>query len=243
MASLQIQTTVALKKLLKAKGIVYQDLAQKLGLSLPSVKRILSKGDMTLSRLEEICQASGIAVSDVLRLMETLSEGESEELTDEQEHYLARNPARLAYFELLLNGLKPKQIEAEFKLSPSQTVKILSDLDKWKLIEWSGQNKIKLKTTEMIRFRRNGPLRELFKQKCISDFLDNAFDGPQEFQEFRTIRLSDSTLRKFNHKLKQLLVEVGKEAEIENQAQLRLQNIATFIAVRKWRIMDTFGLY
>lgn len=242
MASFQNQITLALKKLLKAKGVVYQELAKKLNLSLPTVKRILSKGDMTLARLEEICQVSEIPMADVLRLVETLGEDEPEELTEEQEVYLARHPARFAYFELLLNGMKPKQIETEFKITPGQTLKALSDLDKWQLIEWSRNNKIRLKTSPFIRLRRNGPLRQLFNQKCIASFMDDKFDGPLEFQEFRTLRISETTLRKFNHKLKELLREIGRESDIENQAQLQSKNIATLIAVRKWRSADAFGL-
>jgi transcriptional regulator with XRE-family HTH domain len=242
MSKLQFQATEALKKLLKAKGIIYQDLAERMNLSLPTVKRILSKGDMTLNRLEEICQASEIAVTDVLRLIGTLSEGEPEELTEEQEKILSRYPARFAYFELLLNGMKPNQIENEFGISSKQTIKILSDLDKWGLIEWSGNNKIKLKTSEMIRIRRDGALRKLFKEKCITDFLNDPFEGSMEFQEFRTLRVSETTLRKFNHRLKELLVEFGKEADIENQADLQVKSIATFVAIRKWRTADAFGL-
>src|SRR5690554_7626556 len=50
----------ALKKLLKLKGIVYQDLAEGLELSLPSIKRLFSTGDISLNRLDKICEIAGI---------------------------------------------------------------------------------------------------------------------------------------------------------------------------------------
>lgn len=238
----QMQACTALKKMLKAKGIKYEDLAAKTGLSLPTIKRILSKGDMTLSRLEEICLVTDIAVSDVLRLITTLSEEQPEELTEEQEKYLAKFPNRFAYYDLLLNGMKPKQIEAEFKLTKAQTIKLLSDLDKWKLIEWEKDNKVKLLTSDYIRLRKDGPLRKLFESKCLDSFLEDEFIEQLAFKEFRTFRLSENSLRKLNHKLRELLVEIGKESDIESQAQVPTHGLGAMFAIRKWRLVDAFEL-
>ena len=44
-----------LKKELKAAQMTYADLAQALGMAESSVKRMLSKGDMPLSRIDAIC--------------------------------------------------------------------------------------------------------------------------------------------------------------------------------------------
>ncbi len=46
----------AIKRQLKARGMRYRDLAQALGLSEPSVKRLLTRGGITLERLERICE-------------------------------------------------------------------------------------------------------------------------------------------------------------------------------------------
>lgn len=242
MAQFQMQTAEALKKLLKAKGIVYQDLVDRTGLSLPSIKRILSKGEMTLGRLEEICHAADIAVSDVLKLITTLSEGQPEELTEEQEKYLARYPHRFAHFDLLLTGMKPKQIESEFKLTQAQTHKILNDLDKWGLIAWQGQYKIKLLTSQNIRLSKNGPLRSLFSEECMKSFLALGADHAHSFQEFRTLRMSENSLRRLNQKLIELLIEIGKESELETHAQVPTVSVGTFFSVKKWRLTDAFGL-
>ena len=51
-----------LKRVLKARGVTYADLAEKIALSEASVKRLFSQGTFTLERLEEVCAALEIAV-------------------------------------------------------------------------------------------------------------------------------------------------------------------------------------
>ena len=51
---------LALKRGLRARGITYAMLARRIGLSEPSVKRILSRGSQSLPRLEPLCAAPGM---------------------------------------------------------------------------------------------------------------------------------------------------------------------------------------
>ena len=46
----------ALKKELKSVQMTYADLANALGMAESSVKRMLAKGDMPLSRIDAICR-------------------------------------------------------------------------------------------------------------------------------------------------------------------------------------------
>ena len=45
----------ALKRALKSRGITYAALAAKLGLSEASVKRMFSRRDFTLQRMDDVC--------------------------------------------------------------------------------------------------------------------------------------------------------------------------------------------
>ncbi len=242
MSGQQQEVIIALKKLLKAKGIVYQDLAHELGLSLASIKRLFSQEDLTLSRLDQICTFAGMQMSDVFKLVESSKQENSRELTDEQENRLTQHPQRLAYLELLLSGMKPKQIEKEFKLSEAQTHKILSDLDKWELIDWLPGNKIRLKISEMIKLKRQGPLRKLLQEKGVKSFLEADFSGDLQYQEFMTMKVSESTLRKLSTQFKALLLEAAKDGVVEAEVGLPVKSVGAFVAIRPWRIVDVFGL-
>jgi DNA-binding Xre family transcriptional regulator len=52
---------------LRAAGITYKMLADRIAMSESSIKRMFGQKDMTLSRLAQICQAAGIPLEDVLR--------------------------------------------------------------------------------------------------------------------------------------------------------------------------------
>ena len=58
----------ALKPLLKARGITYKALGTELGLSEPSIKRMLSGHTMTLARLNRILEVLGTDLFELARL-------------------------------------------------------------------------------------------------------------------------------------------------------------------------------
>ncbi len=57
----------ALKKELKSAQMTYADLATALGMAESSVKRMLAKGDMPLSRIDAICRALKLDFADLAR--------------------------------------------------------------------------------------------------------------------------------------------------------------------------------
>ncbi len=57
-----------LKRILKSRGITYRQLGGRLGLSEASVKRIFSSRTFTLQRVEDILEAVGASIEDVLDL-------------------------------------------------------------------------------------------------------------------------------------------------------------------------------
>ncbi|MDD2691856.1 MAG: helix-turn-helix transcriptional regulator, partial [Simplicispira sp.] len=57
----------ALKKELKSAQMTYAQLAQALGMAESSVKRMLAKGDMPLSRVDAICRVLKIDFADLAR--------------------------------------------------------------------------------------------------------------------------------------------------------------------------------
>ena len=57
----------ALKHELKAARMTYADLAVAMGMAESSVKRMLAKGDMPLSRIDAICRALKLDFADLAR--------------------------------------------------------------------------------------------------------------------------------------------------------------------------------
>lgn len=240
--SQQKQVIEVLKKLMKTKGILYKDLAQELHLSLPSVKRIFSEEEMSLSRLEKICDVLNVQMTDVFHLIDARKEDVPHELTLSQEEFLAKKPQRLAYLELLLSGMRPQQIEKKYNLTSSYTDKVLSELDKWELITWLPGNKVKCRTARMIKLLPDGPLRKLIQETGIKEFLNTSFNEDGQHQDFVTFEASPQTLHKMNSQLKKILRGTMKEGRLESEAGIETISIGAFIASRPWGTVDMFGL-
>ena len=84
------QISIALKQCLKQRNLTYADLAKKIRMSEASVKRLLSQNTMTLSRLEEICQALDLDFYTLARMARGTSE-QLAELSLPQEKALAQD--------------------------------------------------------------------------------------------------------------------------------------------------------
>src|SRR3954463_4439194 len=92
---------LALKRGLKARGITYAMLAKRISLSEPSVKRILSRGSLSLPRLEKFCGAAGLSREGRVGPVASGPAEPSSTLSAAQEPGLGADPPLLACFYLL----------------------------------------------------------------------------------------------------------------------------------------------
>jgi hypothetical protein len=60
------QIVAELKKALRASGHTYSDVAKTLDLSVASVKRLFSTEDLSLHRVDQICDLIGVDLREVL---------------------------------------------------------------------------------------------------------------------------------------------------------------------------------
>jgi len=85
-----------LKRTLKTRGLTYKDVARRVGLSEGSIKRVFAAETFTLQRLEQICTAIGISMSELMRAAANSHEAGSQYLSLEQEELLANDSRLLA---------------------------------------------------------------------------------------------------------------------------------------------------
>ena len=89
-----------IKTRLKAQGISYRRLAELIGISEPTVKRDLARGNFSLQRLDLICDALGVSVAD---LVQPVDHAPLTELSEQQEQALVTNPRALVVTYLIVN--------------------------------------------------------------------------------------------------------------------------------------------
>jgi len=224
-----------LKKYLKAQGITYRQLAEELELSEASVKRLFSEQSFSLKRLEEICKYLDIDFYDLARMSKEREEGISKVLTIEQERSLANNPKLLAFLYLLISGWSLPLIKTGYEISELELSKILLKLDQLGLIELHPHNKVRLLVSKNVFWRKDGPIWNLYKKRVQDEFLDYAFDSPNERLVFLPGKLSDASQKIILKQVDKLIKQFNELAEMDASLPLTgRSSTGLLVAFRPW---------
>lgn len=224
----------ALKRALKAKNILYRDLAKALDLSESSVKRILSSKSLSLERLEEICRVADLSFSEVVRTANLEEANQVMILSDEQEKALAENARLLHFYMMLQEGKTPQKIEKEYVITAIESKKYLFQLDRLNLIELHPRDRVKIKRQGFLRFRRDGPVGKALFEQTKSNYLNYDF-RPEDYMRFALIKLSPPTLAKYKAKLERILLEMQEESRHEIEHNLPVVDTGLLLSFRPWQ--------
>ncbi|GAA4417235.1 helix-turn-helix transcriptional regulator [Acidovorax lacteus] len=169
----------ALKKELKAAQMTYADLAEALGMAESSVKRMLAKGDMPLSRIDAICRALALDFADLARRVAD-SQPLLQELSLEQEKAVVADKKLMLMAICVLSQWTLEQIVAAYRLSEAEGIKYLAQLDRIGIIELKPLNRYRLKLAKTFRWRPHGPMMTFFREHALLDYFAGGFGGPGE---------------------------------------------------------------
>ena len=224
-----------LKRSLKTKGLTYRDLAKRVGLSEASIKRVFAEETFSLQRLESICSAIGMTVSELVRLAADSREPLSQYLTLEQEEVLASDPQLLACCYLLINGRDGEEIRKRLNLTERQLRALLVKLDAAGLIELLPKLKARLRVGPIIIWRTDGPVHRAYEQQVKTEFLRTQFLEAQEALHFRSAELSAASINILKRKLEQLARDFAELAALDVKLPTREKSsVALLLAFRPW---------
>ena len=147
---------LALKQELKATRMTYADLAQALQLAESSVKRMLSKGDMPLSRIDAICRALKLDFAELARRVAD-NQPLLAELTEVQERAVVADKKLLLVAICVLSQWTLEQITTTYRLTEAEGIRCLAQLDRIGIIERKPLNRYRLKLAKTFRWRAHGP--------------------------------------------------------------------------------------
>ncbi|WP_431098694.1 helix-turn-helix domain-containing protein [Polaromonas aquatica] len=168
-----------LKKELKAARMTYADLAAKLGMAESSVKRMLAKGDMPLSRIDAICRALKLDFADLARRVAD-TQPLLAELTEAQEKAVVADKKLLLAAICVLSQWTLEQITTSYRVSEAECIKYLAQLDRIGIIELKPLNRYRLKLAKTFRWRPHGPVMDYFRDNALLDYFSGGFDGNGE---------------------------------------------------------------
>lgn len=199
----------ALRAQLRAAGITYKALAERIGVSESSVKRMFGQKDMALSRLAQICQATGIALDDVLRgALETRVALDA--LSLPQEKSLVANPRLLLMAICCLGHWSIEQVIETYRLSEAQCIGLLAELDRLGLIELKPLNRYQLRVSNAFRWLPDGPVQQFFREHVVGDYFAGRFDGAGEALLCLPARLSPASAQEVSNRIGQLAAELAR---------------------------------
>jgi DNA-binding Xre family transcriptional regulator len=225
-----------LKRLLKQRGITYKEVASSLELSEASVKRLFSKQDFSLQRLDDMCKLLDIEISDLSDEM-LKAQSLTSELSFEQESLLVSDIRLLMLAQLLMDHWNCEQILQEYDFEALELVQYLASLDKLKIIDLYPNNRVKLKISRDFSWLKGGPIEQFFKQHVQSDFLNSNFNGPGEIRIFQTGLLSKASHAELSRKIKHLSLAF-EDAQRSDEAVEFDDKYGTsmVIAMRPWKL-------
>jgi DNA-binding Xre family transcriptional regulator len=231
------QLLQGIKSILRSRNITYKALSKKLGVSEATVKRDLSRGGFSLRRLDEICKALQLGVSDLiqppnLRSLVT-------ELSESQERALVADPRMLVVTYLLTNDWRFQEIVSAFQLSDNELVSILLKLDELRIVEFRPPHRVKKLTARNFSWRKDGPVHAFFMKRFVPEFFASAFGGAGEAFRFIGGSLSAESAAQFRTSMEQLAVQFERLAR-EDARLPHDQRHATcaILAVREWHFYE-----
>jgi hypothetical protein len=164
---------------LKQQGITYAALARELKLAESSVKRMFSKGDMPLARVDEICRVLKIDFADLARKVAD-ARPSRHELTHEQEKAVVADRKLLLLAICCLSQWTFEQIVEAYDFTEAEVIRGLAKLDRLGIIELRPHNRYRLHIDKTFRWRPGGPVMSYFREQVIDDYFAADFDRTGE---------------------------------------------------------------
>ncbi len=210
------QLISALKRELKARDLTYATLAQRIGMSEASVKRMLSNGRIGLEQLDAMLIATGIDWVDLVQVG-AASEPLLERLPFNQETALVADPKLFAVAVCAMNNIPAQAILDEFDMLEAELVQRLGKLDRMGFLSLLPNNRYSLKLSRTFNWIPNGPI-QVFFQKQSNDYLSREFTGVGELFQVVNVLLSPASAQKIAQRLR----DVAQEINALHQADARL---------------------
>lgn len=242
--------TTELKKILKIKKIKYAHLAEQMGMSESSVKRLMSADDAPLSKIESLCEIAGISFFDLVDLCKE-EKLEFYRLTKEQAKYFAHNPHYFEFFTLLYEQRKTvSQIKENFGLTKKSVMLYLKKLEELKLLERHPHDKVVFLIKGSIDISEIEGLGRHLISKSLDTFKDVVLT-PELLENLKkegregTLHISESHLRKESAALlmadlKEFMQKIHKistrEKKVYPKSELILfSQVLSFLPVQLYR--------
>ncbi len=214
--------------------MTYKSLSEQLQLSEASIKRCFSQQSFTLERLEQVCEALGLTLSDVF-IQVAQTQPRVSQLSQAQERELLENPRLLLAAVCVRDGWQFNEIIDYYDISEPEAVRLMVKLDRLKLIEFLPGNRYRLLIAQDFRWIPGGPLERFMEQEVMVKFMAPKKNEPWTFRFYLRGRYSASSVEIIQRRLNQLTREAAELNEEDARLPISERtHMGLLMAMRPW---------
>ena len=223
-----------LKRSLKERGLTYAAVARELRLSLATVKRLFSRGDFSLARLEQVCTLAGVRLGEILERAQEHA-APTRQLTLTQEREIVADARLLFVTWLVVSRVPFEEIVREYRLSAREVQRCLIRLDRLKVLELQPGNRVRLLVDRRFSWRPGGPVQRHIHERLLREFLAHAFTGAEEEFFFHGAHVSREALARLKRVLQAAARECLELIDRDRATPIEGRSGAAFVlALRPW---------
>lgn len=224
----------ALKRMLKARGITYANVAAGLAMSEAGVKRMFSRRDFTLQRMEDVCRVGGFDFGELAREATAEAAGMTH-LTVEQEREIVSDPALMLVALCAVGNWTFDQIVDTYDLTKAECIRYLTRLDRRKIVEFLPGNRIRPLISRTFSWLPDGPIQRYFRSQVESEYLSSKFDRPGELFLFVSGMLSGSSTTEVIARLRRAAGDFAELHAADRALPLAERHgTSVLLAIRPW---------
>ena len=173
---LSTRIVATLKRALKARGMTYRELAERLSLSESAVKHMFSTGNFSLRRLDAVCDVLALDLDDLVNLAEA-QQPRIDELSAEHEREIVADPRLLLICYCLVNYWQFDEIIARYDIDRADGIRYLRRLDRMNVIELLPGDRVRLLASPNFKWRPGGAMERYFTERVQADFFAHDFNS------------------------------------------------------------------
>ena len=225
---------VAIKKELKSAQMTYADLALALDMAESSVKRMLAKGDMPLSRIDAICRALKLDFAQLARMVAD-AQPLLAQLTEAQEKAVVADKKLLLAAICVLSQWTLEQISIRYRLSEAECIQYFAQLDRIGIIELKALNRYRLKLAKTFRWRPHGAVMNYFRENALLDYFAGGFDGHGEGLMLVHGSISRSLAPSFLERMQHVAQDFAQQHQADQKlSENDREGYTLLFAMRSW---------
>ncbi len=212
-----------LKRLIRASGYTYGQVADKMNLSESGLKKILSKDDMPMSRMIQFCEVLNLSLNDLIQVTESQNFIDVAFDKAQESAFLADYRLFIFYWFLVYERRSLDEIKKVMGVDQFKSEKILIKLDRLKLISYLSGGKLKLPSPKPIRWVDDSDFVKNLYRKWGKSLISNVVNRRSPEKQYFMLRYLQMSEENFKE-LVTLLTEIEKQSLNKSTRQMRLNS-------------------